>query len=213
MTLSRFIRDYVYIPLGGGRAGKSRRYVNLMLAMLIGGLWHGAGWTFVIWGGLHGLYLIINHGWRRFGPKSAQPGLVSVWSGRILTFLAIVVAWVFFRADDIGDAMRVLTGMSGFGGGGLFAARAKDVMVLAVMFLIVWFTPNSCEMFRSVKPVLMPDSDADAETPVVAGAHLLAVLRLKYYALTPLLIVIGLVGLLIVIDGGEQSQNFIYMIF
>jgi alginate O-acetyltransferase complex protein AlgI len=213
MTLSRFIRDYVYIPLGGGRAGKSRRYVNLMLAMLIGGLWHGAGWTFVIWGGLHGLYLIINHGWRRFGPKSAQPGLVSVWSGRILTFLAIVAAWVFFRADDIGDAARVLTGMSGFGGGGLFAARAKDVMVLAVMFLIVWFTPNSCEMFRSVKPVLMPDSDADAERPAVTGAHFPAVLRLKYYTLTPFLIVIGLVGLLIVIDGGEQSQNFIYMIF
>lgn len=213
MTLSRFIRDYIYIPLGGGRAGKSRRYINLMLAMLIGGLWHGAGWTFVIWGGLHGFYLIVNHGWRRFGPKSAQPGLISVWSGRILTFLAIVVAWVFFRADEIGDAMRFLTGMSGMGGDGLLAARAQDVMVLATMFLIVWFTPNSCEMFRSVKPVLIPDSAAGAGTPVVATVRFPAMLRLKYYALTPVLIAIGFLGLLIVIDGGEQSQNFIYMIF
>jgi alginate O-acetyltransferase complex protein AlgI len=214
MTLSRFIRDYIYIPLGGGRAGKSRRYANLMLAMLIGGLWHGAGWTFVIWGGLHGLYLIINHGWRRFGPGSAQPGLVSIWSGRILTFLAIVVAWVFFRAEDVGDAMRLLTGMAGLADSGLSTARLQDVLVLVVMVLIVWFTPNSCEMFRAVKPVLVPDNAVgEAEISPSAVARIPSMLRLKSYALTPVLIAIGLVGLLIVIDGGEQSQNFIYMIF
>jgi alginate O-acetyltransferase complex protein AlgI len=213
MTLSRFIRDYIYIPLGGGRAGKSRRYINLLLAMLIGGLWHGAGWTFVIWGGLHGLYLMINHGWRRFGPA---PGLghVSDWSGRILTFVAIVVAWVFFRADDIGDAMRFLAGMAGIGDIGLLTARGKDLVVLAVLLFIVWFTPNSCEMFHSVRPVLVPDGME--RKPIIRAemaAQLPFLLRWKSYALTPILIIIGLVGLLIVIDGSDHSQKFIYMIF
>ena len=213
MTLSRFIRDYLYIPLGGGRAGKSRRYANLMLAMLIGGLWHGAGWTFVIWGGLHGLYLVINHGWRRFGPAPGS-GTVSVWSGQILTFVAIVIAWVFFRADDVGDAKRFLAGMAGMGDSGLSAMRAQDLVVLAVMFLIVWFTPNSCEMFRSVRPVLVPDgTEIKPEIRAETVARVPLLLRWKSYALTPLLITIGLVGLLIVVDGGEQSQKFIYMIF
>ena len=66
MSLSRFLRDYLYIPLGGNRRGKLRRYINLMITMLLGGLWHGANWTFLIWGGLHGLYLIINHVWLSF---------------------------------------------------------------------------------------------------------------------------------------------------
>ena len=77
MTLSRFLRDYLYIPLGGNRHGKARRYLNLMITMLLGGLWHGAGWTFVIWGGLHGLYLVINHAWRAVKPRlplAAIPG-------------------------------------------------------------------------------------------------------------------------------------------
>ena len=64
MTLSRFLRDYLYIPLGGNRHGAARRYVNLMITMLLGGLWHGAAWTFVIWGGMHGIYLLVNHAWR-----------------------------------------------------------------------------------------------------------------------------------------------------
>ena len=64
MTLSKFLRDYLYVPLGGNRKGGARRYVNLFLTMLIGGLWHGAAWTFVIWGALHGVFLIVNHGWR-----------------------------------------------------------------------------------------------------------------------------------------------------
>jgi D-alanyl-lipoteichoic acid acyltransferase DltB (MBOAT superfamily) len=66
ITLSRFLRDYLYIPLGGNRKGPSRRMTNLLITMLLGGLWHGAGWTFVIWGALHGLYLILNHLWRAF---------------------------------------------------------------------------------------------------------------------------------------------------
>ena len=119
MTLSRFLRDYLYIALGGNRKGDTRRYVNLFLTMLLGGLWHGAGWTFVIWGALHGTYLIINHGWQAlcrvaghgFGLGTAPGRAFS----RLLTFLAVVVGWVFFRAADVDAAMRILQAMAGDG--------------------------------------------------------------------------------------------------
>src|SRR5690606_37678422 len=119
MTLSRFLRDYLYIPLGGSRKGPRRRYVNLMTTMLLGGLWHGAGWTFVIWGGLHGIYLVINHVWRNLcarvglGGRSTLPGRLLAGS---ITFLAVVVAWVFFRAESFHGAMAVLNGMAGHHG-------------------------------------------------------------------------------------------------
>lgn len=214
MTLSRFIRDYIYIPLGGGRKGKSRRYVNLMLAMLIGGLWHGAGWTFVIWGGLHGIYLIVNHGWRRYGPACAHGSRISKWCGRIVTFLAVVVAWVFFRAEDADDAMRILAGMSGLADGAPVFASGQVLAMLLAMLFIVWFTPNSCQMFRTVQPVIVPDRDVDSLSPAVpAEGWFASVLRLKSYALTPVLVVLGTVSLLIVIDRGGQTQKFIYMIF
>ncbi|WP_224791398.1 MBOAT family O-acyltransferase [Pseudomonas fluorescens] len=111
MTLSRYLRDYLYIALGGNRRGNYRRYINLMLTMLIGGLWHGAGWTFIIWGGLHGLYLMINHFWRTLF-KSNSESLIGQWAGRILTFLCVVVAWVFFRSDSVASALSMLSAMA-----------------------------------------------------------------------------------------------------
>jgi D-alanyl-lipoteichoic acid acyltransferase DltB (MBOAT superfamily) len=92
LTLSAFLRDYLYIPLGGSRCSTLRRYANLLITMLLGGLWHGAGWGFVAWGGLHGLYLLANHVWRRTGLRLPRP------LGWMLTFLAVLVAWVCFRA-------------------------------------------------------------------------------------------------------------------
>src|SRR6185437_15297891 len=85
ITLSRFLRDYLYIPLGGNRLGEPRRYINLMLTMLLGGLWHGAGWNFLIWGGLHGFYLCINHLWLKWRGVAAKPAA----SNR----LAVVASW------------------------------------------------------------------------------------------------------------------------
>lgn len=125
MTLSAFLRDYLYIPLGGNRLGGARRYVNLMTTMLLGGLWHGASWTFVFWGGLHGLYLAINHGFR-----AAVGERVQVWNRQPLyragcwaiTFLGVVVAWVFFRAETFSGAGRVLFAMAG---GGTAAGEAS----------------------------------------------------------------------------------------
>ena len=109
MTLSRWLRDYVYIPLGGNRKGGRRTYVNLMLTMLIGGLWHGAGWTFVVWGGLHGLYLAT--GRLRRGPDEAAPRGFTLWRRRVITFHLVCLAWVFFRADSFGNAKDVLGGL------------------------------------------------------------------------------------------------------
>lgn len=111
MTLSYFLRDYLYIPLGGNRKGILRRYVNLMITMLLGGLWHGAGWTFVIWGGLHGVYLAINHFWQEHSPVRFPAFL-----GWLATFISVVVAWVFFRAESAGQAIEILKGMAGQNG-------------------------------------------------------------------------------------------------
>ncbi len=120
MTLSRFLRDYVYISLGGNRKGDVRRFANLFATMLLGGLWHGAGWTFVFWGGLHGLYLVINHGWHYLQRKAKLEFLHQNLLWRVfswfLTFFAIVNAWVFFRASSFTAAVVMMEGMYGFNG-------------------------------------------------------------------------------------------------
>ena len=122
MTLSRFLRDYLYIPLGGNRRGWARQQTNLMVTMLLGGLWHGAGWTFVIWGGLHGLYLMVFHGWQRgaerlFGTdRNAELNSITAPLAWLSTFLAVVIAWVFFRASDVHAALSMLRGMAGLHG-------------------------------------------------------------------------------------------------
>jgi MBOAT, membrane-bound O-acyltransferase family len=119
ITLSRFLRDYLYIPLGGNRHGSGRRYVNLMATMLLGGLWHGASWTFVAWGALHGLYLVINHGWTRLRDHLGFDhglGLFGRLASWCLTFTAVVIAWVFFRAPTFGAAGLMLEGMAGLHG-------------------------------------------------------------------------------------------------
>ena len=122
MTLSAFLRDYLYIPLGGNRKGKVLRYFNLFATMLLGGLWHGAGWTFVVWGGLHGVYLIANHGFRalrsRMGWRN-RFGLAGELARGAITFISVVIAWVFFRADSFPAASTMLHGMVGSTGFGL----------------------------------------------------------------------------------------------
>jgi alginate O-acetyltransferase complex protein AlgI len=120
ITLSRFLRDYLYIPLGGNRLGEQRRYLNLMLTMLLGGLWHGAGFNFLIWGGLHGLYLCVNHLWQAWrGAAATVPatkGIAKALSWAV-TFFAVVIAWVFFRARTAAGAWQMLGGLFGFEAG------------------------------------------------------------------------------------------------
>lgn len=116
ITLSRFLRDCLYIPLGGNRKGTGRRYVNLMVTMLLGGIWHGAGWTFLIWGGLHGLYLVINHGWHYIKRRVNAPlvllqGRTGILVARGLTFFSVVIAWVLFRAGSFHAALKIYSAM------------------------------------------------------------------------------------------------------
>ncbi|MFH0908127.1 MAG: MBOAT family protein [bacterium] len=184
ITLSQFLRDYLYISLGGNRLGPARRHVNLLVTMLLGGLWHGAGWTFVIWGGLHGVYLICNHAWRTVTrnwnvPRWASgPGRVS---GRLLTFLCVVVGWVFFRAPDLPSAGAVLWAMSGADGIGLPSAcpawlihladavtpvtilhggpfpngvfPASGIPWVLGLLVVVWTLPNSIEIMARYRPL------------------------------------------------------------
>lgn len=114
ITLSRFLRDYLYIPLGGNRHGVLRRWGNLMAVMVLGGLWHGASLNYVLWGTLHGFYLLVNHAWRwvrrgRQGRPVSRLGAFTSWS---LTFLVVVIAWTFFRAGSIQSALSVLSSMT-----------------------------------------------------------------------------------------------------
>jgi alginate O-acetyltransferase complex protein AlgI len=185
ISLSRWLRNYLYIPLGGNRGGKTRRYINLMVTMLLGGLWHGASWTFIVWGLLHGLYLVINHGWltvkARYFSHVASTFATRLLAGAI-TFLAVVIAWVFFRSENIGAAKSMLTVM--FGGAGIslpprlqvgpvgaIAAflplrfegvfphglfNVSQLYVLPLMYAIVWLMPNSIEFMRRYRPVADP---------------------------------------------------------
>lgn len=119
ISLSTWLRDYVYIPLGGNRGTATRVSINLLLTMLLGGLWHGAAWTFVAWGALHGLALVADHRW---GPPEADLRTASRarrFAGWIATMLLVLVGWVFFRATDFGSAATVLRGLAGANGGAL----------------------------------------------------------------------------------------------
>jgi alginate O-acetyltransferase complex protein AlgI len=147
MTLSQFLRDYLYIPLGGNRRGRVLRYVNLMITMLLGGLWHGAAWTFVAWGALHGVYLCINHAWSHFGPTPPPRfARLADIAGLILTFLAVVIAWVFFRAPDITTALSVLSKMADPGNIAFGRLEMVYALLVAIYVALAWFAPNTQEI-------------------------------------------------------------------
>jgi alginate O-acetyltransferase complex protein AlgI len=153
MTLSRFLRDYVYIPLGGNRHGPARRYLNLMLTMTLGGLWHGAGWTFILWGALHGLYLLIAHAWESFARIRLPAPLA--WG---ITLLAVIAAWVLFRAPDLHSAGVVLSGLTGMDGLRRPVANAGEapaVILLSLALLLACvILPNTQQILRAYRPVL-----------------------------------------------------------
>jgi D-alanyl-lipoteichoic acid acyltransferase DltB (MBOAT superfamily) len=203
MTLSRFLRDYLYFTLGGNRHGKMRRYLNLFVTMLLGGLWHGAGWTFVVWGALHGLYLMINHAWhalrRAFGQDPKKPlSWPMHWLSGLLTFLAVTVAWVFFRASDFDTAMTIIYAM--FGSNGVYLPDNWFIRIPAfhdwlnahdwfgpsnglatggmmnwvwILLLIVWLAPNTQTIMQHFKPALDAPQPA-AKTWLAWRPHFIA---------------------------------------
>src|SRR5688572_2984236 len=170
ITLSTWLRDYLYIPLGGNRSSKGRVYVNLMLTMLLGGLWHGASWTFVIWGGLHGIYLCVEKwimGMRKpstrivdlqdepqtvtatasFMPAFLKNRQVQLFIGALLTFFLVNITWVFFRCPDFDSAWRMLTSMFGMQNNGAPLLATIDIIKVAVVTVLVlathWFMRNT----------------------------------------------------------------------
>ncbi len=156
ITLSRFLRDYLYIPLGGNRQGTVRRYINLSLTMLLGGLWHGASWTFMLWGGLHGLYLIINHAYRALVPaRTSRWSKIGDWAA---TFLAVVIAWIFFRAETVRGAWVMLKTMFGLRGPLLPDVLPSDATrLLGTLLLVCLAVPNIYVLMHRFEPGLYPD--------------------------------------------------------
>ncbi len=151
MTLSRFLRDYLYIALGGNRRGKARRYLNLFLTMAIGGLWHGAAWTFVFWGVMHGTMLIINHGWRAVWTTPINKW----WShgiARTITFLAVALAWVFFRAPSLDAALAIYKGLVAVTPSISAHDLGVDLLWAVFWMSVVWFWPNTQQWMAMVRP-------------------------------------------------------------
>ncbi len=149
ITLSRFLRDYLYIPLGGNRSGRVRRYLNLLITMLLGGIWHGAGWGFVIWGFLHGAFLMIEHGLRSVFVRTPiplpRPLLHGLGWG--LTFLAVILAWVPFRAVTLDGAIGMWGAMAGLSVGSEILTLEDEFFAwIAAGLVLVTLLPNSQEI-------------------------------------------------------------------
>lgn len=137
MTLSRFLRDYLYIPLGGSRHGEVRLMAAVMGTMLLGGLWHGAGWTFVAWGGIHGIALAINNYWNQYLKPLPKP------FGWIFTLLVVYFAWVLFRAESFAGAASIMAGMVGANGLALAADAAGKAWIIPLAALVSVVGPSS----------------------------------------------------------------------
>jgi alginate O-acetyltransferase complex protein AlgI len=178
ITLSRFLKDYLYVPLGGNRSGKTRRYLNLVITMLLGGLWHGASWNFVIWGGVHGSLLVINNAWRAFCRRWIRATFAPHFFAPIsilITFVAVTLAWVIFRAESMSGALNMYNAMFGWGGSILpdslsglwgelnhYGEQAKSLtngaaplptdfkfgLLMASSIIAIWWMPNTAQIFK-----------------------------------------------------------------
>lgn len=201
ITLSDFLKDYLYIPLGGNRKGELRKNYNLLLTMLLAGLWHGAGWTFVLWGGLHGMYLVINHQWHKllikWGANPKQVSLPGKLFGCMITFIAVVISWVIFRAENLDTSSRMLASMIALNGISLpFALRdelgflndaifnfrgllsasqlslgqAKEgVQGVILLLAVVWLTPNVNQWMGEYGPALVRNYSRISSSGVVSS--------------------------------------------
>jgi D-alanyl-lipoteichoic acid acyltransferase DltB (MBOAT superfamily) len=175
MTLSRWLRDYVYIPLGGSRGSKLFTYRNLLLTMLIGGLWHGAAWTFVVWGGLHGTALVVERRWRSRPGYVARDSTRRRWLARLATFHFVCLAWIFFRAQSFGDARDILTG--------LFTRWGDPSPLVTTGVLLAIVVGIASQYFPARVPALV--MARFSRLPVVAQAVVLAAALMLTSAMGP----------------------------
>ncbi|MBD1917564.1 MULTISPECIES: MBOAT family protein [Cyanophyceae] len=226
ISLGRFLRDYLYIPLGGNRRGDSRHYVNLLITMLLGGLWHGANWTFVVWGGLHGLYLCVNHGWSQILQRLGfvMNDWYHHWLARMLTLFSVIVSWVLFRAETLSGGWHIIVGM--FGGSGFVLPESlynqvgfltnfgiqfgtldsychiKGIVIILSALALTLFSPNLYQ-FMSHEPIALD-----------VYAHL-SDCKPAWYAWRPTLVYAFLTALtlLVALVFCSQPSEFLYFQF
>ena len=161
ITLSRFFRDYLYIPLGGNRRGSARVCANLLLTMTLAGLWHGANWTFLVWGAAHGVALAVNHLWRLKHPLAEGQEARVAWGFRIsawtATFLFVMLSWVLFRADNLGVAGHYLQALFGAGPEGLsgrpLLVKSGLFVYLALLLVFACWSPNTQQLLAAELPL------------------------------------------------------------
>ena len=211
ITLSKFARDYIYIPFGGNRYGSLRRFVNIFIIMLVGGIWHGPSATFIVWGGAHGIGLAINHSWREFrkslGHSLENGNIFCVVAARIVTFLTVTVLWVFFRSENLDTAFSIFQSLLG-----LHGPPNPDFNNIKIgedrlwfLFLIVSFAPN----IREIMSEQLNEDKKPAASQQSRGSE-----KRWYYwypnqwwaALTAILFILSLLEL-------TQSREFIYFQF
>lgn len=194
ISLSTWLRDYLYIPLGGNRKGTFRKCVNTMIVFLVCGMWHGAGLNFVVWGLLHGIYSVIEVLWRKTGWKMR--------GGRILTFCAVAFAWIFFRADNLRAASDYVSGMFTTGirpymwhpAMEILGLNTVEAVVIAIAIVVVWAIDGLCNRKRMHLPVLIQYKENAA----------------RYFVFYLLIIAILIFG---VYGPGYHAEQFIYMQF
>jgi D-alanyl-lipoteichoic acid acyltransferase DltB (MBOAT superfamily) len=192
MTLSRFLRDYVFVPLGGQRKSAWRRYSSVMITLFLCGLWHGAGWTYIVFGILHGVFLSVNQWWRmlrkRMGQDRKHPTRLGTVAAVLLTFAAWLVGLAFFRADSVPHALQMVCGMMGLNGfalpdqwlakwgafgqwlasGGVAFSDARGLVTaglvnwIIILLAIAWFAPNTQQIMARFNPALLIPRDMAA---------------------------------------------------
>jgi D-alanyl-lipoteichoic acid acyltransferase DltB (MBOAT superfamily) len=168
ITLGRFLQRYLYVPLGGSHHGALRTSFALMATMLLGGLWHGAGWQFIVWGGLHGVMLAVNHLWLSWREKSHYlEQAAGHWLYRalmvLLTFFALTVTWVFFRADSVATAMNIVSGLFGLNDAPSIGSTTKGIFpAFPVYMAFVWLLPNTVQIMRRFPVSLSAPQFAEA---------------------------------------------------
>ena len=148
MTLSFWLRDYLYIPLGGNRHGKLHEIRNIMITMALGGLWHGASWNFVIWGLLHGIGVSAVHAARKIA-RWTWLDRVPRWVGVLLTFHFVTLAWVFFRAPNLGRAVDIMTAVPAGNWAG--AAQYLSAHVFEILLMVIFFALHRFDDNRRVR--------------------------------------------------------------